>query len=78
LKFAETELPGVIVVQPDVHGDDRGFFLETYHAKKYADGGIEATFVQDNQSNTAPALSKKDAEASTLAELTDRLPVYEA
>jgi len=52
LKFTETELPGVILVEPDVHGDERGFFLETYHAEKYAAGGISPTFVQDNHSRS--------------------------
>ena len=52
MNFAETELPGVILVEPDVHGDDRGFLLETYHAEKYAAGGISATFVQDNHSRS--------------------------
>jgi dTDP-4-dehydrorhamnose 3,5-epimerase len=52
LKFTETELPGVILVEPDVHGDARGFFLETYHAEKYAAGGISARFVQDNHSRS--------------------------
>ena len=52
MKFTETELPGVIVIEPDVHGDARGFLLETYHARKYADGGIGATFVQDNHSRS--------------------------
>lgn len=52
MKFTETELPGVILVDPDVHGDDRGFFLETYHARKYAEGGIDACFVQDNHSRS--------------------------
>jgi dTDP-4-dehydrorhamnose 3,5-epimerase len=50
LKFTETELPGVIVVEPDVFGDERGFLLETYHKEKYAGGGISDTFVQDNHS----------------------------
>lgn len=53
MKFQKTELPGVIVVDPDVHGDTRGFLLETFHARKYAEGGIEAEFVQDNQSRSA-------------------------
>lgn len=52
MKFTETKLPGVILVEPDVHGDARGFFLETYHADKYADGGVSATFVQDNHSRS--------------------------
>ena len=48
--FHETELPGVILVEPRVHRDSRGFFLESYHAAKYREGGIDATFVQDNHS----------------------------
>jgi dTDP-4-dehydrorhamnose 3,5-epimerase len=48
--FLETELPGVILVEPRVHRDGRGFFLESYHAAKYREGGIDATFVQDNHS----------------------------
>jgi dTDP-4-dehydrorhamnose 3,5-epimerase len=52
LKFAPTELPDVIVVEPDVHRDPRGFFLETYHREKYVAGGITATFVQDNHSRS--------------------------
>jgi dTDP-4-dehydrorhamnose 3,5-epimerase len=52
LKFRPTSLPGVIEIEPDVHRDERGFFLETYHSLKYADGGIDAVFVQDNHSRT--------------------------
>jgi dTDP-4-dehydrorhamnose 3,5-epimerase len=50
MKFLPRALPEVILVEPDVHGDERGFFLETYHQKKYADGGIAEPFVQDNHS----------------------------
>ena len=52
MKFIPTELEGVIVVEPDVHRDARGFFLETYHAERYAAAGIAATFVQDNHSRS--------------------------
>ena len=50
--FQETSLPGVILVEPRVHRDGRGFFLESYHADKYREGGIDATFVQDNHSHS--------------------------
>jgi dTDP-4-dehydrorhamnose 3,5-epimerase len=50
MKFIQTELPGVILVEPDVFRDARGFFLETFHAKKYREGGIPYDFVQDNHS----------------------------
>lgn len=53
MKFIRTELPDVIVVEPDVHRDARGFFLETYHAAKYREGGITGTFLQDNHSRSA-------------------------
>lgn len=49
----ETSLPGVLRVHTDVYADDRGAFMETYHAERYADAGIDATFVQDNISRSA-------------------------
>ena len=52
MKFIETALPGVLTVEPDVHRDARGFFLETFHARKYREGGIDAAFVQDNHSRS--------------------------
>lgn len=52
MKFLQTELSGVIIVEPDVYRDERGFFLETFHAEKYRQGGIEAVFVQDNHSRS--------------------------
>jgi dTDP-4-dehydrorhamnose 3,5-epimerase len=52
VRFISTLLPGVIVIEPDVHLDPRGFFLETYHAVKYREGGIEGPFVQDNSSRS--------------------------
>jgi len=52
MKFLATDLPGVIVIEPDIYRDPRGFFLETYHAQKYRDGGIGAGFVQDNHSRS--------------------------
>lgn len=50
MKVIETELPGVVIVEPDRLGDDRGFFQETWHARRYAEAGIPGTFVQDNLS----------------------------
>lgn len=50
--FIETSLPGVILVEPDLFTDPRGFFMETYHSGKYAEGGIDRTFVQDNYSHS--------------------------
>ena len=53
MKRIDTKLPGVCIVEPDVHGDHRGYFMETYSTKAFADIGIDAVFVQDNQSFTA-------------------------
>jgi len=50
VRFTETELAGVIVVDPDVHRDGRGYFVEIYHAEKYGAAGIDGPFVQDNYS----------------------------
>jgi len=50
VKFLPTDLPGVTLIEPDVFKDARGFFLETYHERKYAEGGIPGPFVQDNHS----------------------------
>jgi dTDP-4-dehydrorhamnose 3,5-epimerase len=52
MKFRPTALPEVVVVEPDVYRDPRGFFLETYHARKYREGGIGGAFVQDNLSRS--------------------------
>ena len=47
MKFLPAELPEVIILEPDVYRDSRGFFLEFYHAQKYRKGGISLPFVQD-------------------------------
>ena len=52
MKVLPTELPGVLVVEPEVHRDARGFFLETYHEARYRAAGIRARFVQDNHSRS--------------------------
>ncbi len=48
MKFTPLEIPDVILVEPDVFGDARGYFQETYHAGKYAAAGIPGPFLQDN------------------------------
>ena len=53
MKFVETKLQGVILVELDVFEDPRGYFFEMYHADKHADGGIRGPFVQDNFSHSA-------------------------
>ena len=50
MKFTKTFLDGVILIEPDVYEDQRGFFNETYQKKRYEDEGIFDDFVQDNHS----------------------------
>ena len=52
MRVVPTAIPGVLVIKPDVHTDGRGFFLETYHANRYAAQGIQGPFVQDNHSRS--------------------------
>ena len=53
VKALPTALPGVIVIEPAMHGDARGFFQETYRRSAFADLGITDEFVQDNHSRSA-------------------------
>jgi len=50
LKVTSTSLPGVLIIEPDVFGDERGYFLETYRANRYTEAGLKVKFVQDNLS----------------------------
>ncbi|HEX9758809.1 MAG TPA: dTDP-4-dehydrorhamnose 3,5-epimerase [Nitrospiria bacterium] len=52
MEFKETDLKEVVLIKPDIFSDERGFFMETYHQKKYAEAGIPEFFVQDNFSNS--------------------------
>ncbi|WP_375760000.1 dTDP-4-dehydrorhamnose 3,5-epimerase [Corallococcus exercitus] len=52
MKVQTTELPGVLLLEPRVFGDSRGFFVETFHAQRYQDAGIPSAFVQDNLSRS--------------------------
>lgn len=50
MKVVETDVEGVRIIEPDVFGDARGWFCETYNAQRYRDAGIADVFVQDNES----------------------------
>ena len=50
--FIKTDINGIIIVEPKVFGDNRGYFMETYEERKFAEGGIDVKFVQDNQSKS--------------------------
>ncbi len=52
LKFKETSIEGVFIIEPTVFEDERGYFMETYHAGEFKEAGLDLNFVQDNQSKS--------------------------
>jgi dTDP-4-dehydrorhamnose 3,5-epimerase len=53
MRVIETELPGVLIIEPKLHGDERGFFVETFQQERYRkEAGISLAFVQDNHSRS--------------------------
>ena len=50
MKIIETKIPGAVVLEPKVFGDERGFFMETWNEARYREAGLPARFVQDNLS----------------------------
>jgi dTDP-4-dehydrorhamnose 3,5-epimerase len=50
MNMAETDLPGVLIIEPQVFGDERGFFMETWNERRYEGAGLPDRFVQDNLS----------------------------
>ncbi|HBP51468.1 MAG: dTDP-4-dehydrorhamnose 3,5-epimerase [Candidatus Shapirobacteria bacterium GW2011_GWE1_38_10] len=53
MKFTPLSIPGLVLIEPQVFGDNRGFFMETYNKKEFTDNGITVDFVQDNHSRSA-------------------------
>ncbi len=52
MKVIPTDLPGVVLLEPKVFGDHRGFFLETFQQERYRQAGVDLPFVQDNHSRS--------------------------
>ena len=50
IKVTKTEIDGLLIVEPTVHGDSRGYFMETYNLRDMQEAGLDMVFVQDNQS----------------------------
>lgn len=50
--FIKTEIEGVVIIDPKVFGDNRGYFMETYNENEFKDNGLNYVFVQDNQSKS--------------------------
>lgn len=53
MQFLETAFPGLIIIEPQVFPDSRGYFFESYNEQKFATGGINIKFVQDNQAKSS-------------------------
>lgn len=51
-----TNIPDVLIIEPDVFGDERGFFMESWHQQKFADAGLTMNFVQDNHSRSTQGI----------------------
>ena len=56
MKTIETGIPGLVVIEPVVHGDARGFFMENWNARRYASAGLPGEFVQSNISRSGPGV----------------------
>lgn len=52
MKIIKTEIPGLVVVEPTIFTDDRGYFFESYQSQRYVEAGIDADFIQDNESKS--------------------------
>ncbi|GAB4294447.1 MAG: dTDP-4-dehydrorhamnose 3,5-epimerase [Thiohalomonadaceae bacterium] len=52
MRFLPSAIPDVVIIEPQVFGDERGFFMETYHRARFTAAGIDADFVQDNHSRS--------------------------
>ncbi len=52
MKIIETPLPGLLIIEPSVFEDHRGYFIESYHNQRYCNAGIKAQFIQDNESKS--------------------------
>lgn len=53
MKVTQSNINDVLIIEPDVFGDERGFFLETFHTQRYKEAGITLPFVQDNYSRSS-------------------------
>src|ERR1700727_1514521 len=56
MKVIDCPLDGLKVIELDVHGDPRGFFVERFHIKRFAEAGLPHIFMQDNHSRSAPGI----------------------
>jgi dTDP-4-dehydrorhamnose 3,5-epimerase len=52
MKIIETPLPGLLIIEPKVFEDQRGYFFESFHHQRYIDAGVDSNFIQDNESKS--------------------------
>lgn len=52
MNITQTRIPDVLIIEPDVFGDERGYFMETWQRRKFSEAGIDYDFVQDNHSRS--------------------------
>jgi dTDP-4-dehydrorhamnose 3,5-epimerase len=83
LKFLETDLPGIVLVEPQIHGHERGFFLEIYHTENCRERGSRESFVQDSHSRSSHGILRglhaqaPIAQGKLLRDVRDKLLPYE-
>ncbi len=53
MKFEKLSIPDIVLITPDIYGDERGFFMETYNKEAFSNNGIDIDFVQDNYSRSS-------------------------
>ena len=53
MKFTRLAIPDVVLIEPQVHGDERGFFMEVWRQDRFAESGVGASFVQENHSRSS-------------------------
>lgn len=53
MKVIETNIPGLLIIEPNVFGDERGYFFESFNSEVFMKAGLEANFMQDNESKSA-------------------------
>ena len=70
--FIKTEIEGLYVIEPQVFGDHRGYFMETYNEKDFVNNGLKYVFVQDNQSKSTKGVLRGGGDTKMLM-ITDNV-----
>jgi len=84
MKVSQTKLPGVLIFEPQVFGDDRGFFIETFNYHRYAEAGLDRKFLQDNHSRSSRSVLRglhyqlNNPQGKSFPPKTVKIPSYPA